>query len=1260
MDTIFTVRNEDLERLNSKEAVDFFRELLWAEATTLGIGKNLINVPSAITVADGGIDAEIRDVEIQGGQGIIKPGLTRYQIKTGKIKISQDHHIKEILFKEGSEDLRPMIKSCLDKDGTLVIVLFGFDNPETKDDQIINKFKEKLSPIDEKYDEAKIEIWRQNNLIGFLKPFPSLVLELKGLGDLPFQTHKTWSSNKDMSCEFVKTADFDEKAKSIQEILRSSDQAKHLRIIGEAGCGKTRFILEATRTEDISPLVIYTKASGFINGPLFGYICRQDNSFHVIIVVDECDLLQRINIWNPLANLGSRIKIISIYNEEKYEEHDIYYPKIPRLSATEMKNIVLSYGVPEDQVNKWIELAGDSPRFAHMIGINLKYYPDEILRPVEGIYDRIVAGYDDPNSDEVKRRKTVLMHLALFKRFGYRPPVEGEANAIAGIIEKVDRNITKGKFLEIVKTLADMKILQGENILYITPKALHIWMWIEWWKTYGHSFNLDDFLQDIPDGTSLREWFYEMFKYAKESEAASHTVRDLLGGSGPFQNHEYLKTELGSRFFSALTDADPKQALEYLKKTIGTKSKDELLRFTTGRREIVWALEKTAMQRDLFADSARLLLALGEAENESWSNNASGVFAGLFSPGYGRVAPTKASPQERFPVLKETMESKSKERRLLALRAVEQALESQNFTRIAGSEYQGLRKLPQWMPKTYGELFDAYRHVWRMMLEHLDSLPADEQQQAIDVLLQRSRGLIQIQDLADMIVGAMHKLIEKPYTNEKEVLAEVIRILHYDGKELPPETRQSLESIQEKLVGKDFSSLMKRYVGMNLLEDKFDEKGNHADQTLPKIEELVQQVIANNELLHPELEWLVTDEAQNGFQFGYELGKQDKNFSLLPRLLEAQRAAGGNASVFFLGGYFRAVFEQNKQEWENQLDLLIKDDKLNIYIPELTWRSGMSDQAAIRILHLAKEGVIGISQFRMFGSGSATKNLSENVLMEWIEYLLSSSETYATYIVLNLYHSYYLRKESNLIPPEELTLRLLTHQSLLQEYDKSKYGPMDDYHWTEIGKAFVKFYPKRSLELADKMLEHFEEKDTIFGSFESQTQVVLNEIAQRYPREVWKQITKYLGPPIDTRAFHITRWLRGGFFKNNRNQGTLSIFPLKEIWKWIDEDVEDRAWYLASFVPNALFRRDGETCLAREVLMRYGDREDVRRELMANFSTEGWVGKASSYHQEKKQHFLDLKEMEDNDNVKRWIDEYVSSLDQEIKQEKFWEERDEL
>ena len=61
--TILTVEGSHLERLNPEQAVGIIRELLWAEATKYGISKNLINVPSAITVADGGIDATVQNVK---------------------------------------------------------------------------------------------------------------------------------------------------------------------------------------------------------------------------------------------------------------------------------------------------------------------------------------------------------------------------------------------------------------------------------------------------------------------------------------------------------------------------------------------------------------------------------------------------------------------------------------------------------------------------------------------------------------------------------------------------------------------------------------------------------------------------------------------------------------------------------------------------------------------------------------------------------------------------------------------------------------------------------------------------------------------------------------------------------------------------------------------------------------------------------------------------------------------------------------------
>jgi hypothetical protein len=204
---VFAITNEQLGALDAESAVDRFRELLWAEATTLGIGKNLINVPSAINFADGGIDAEVRDAVIEGGQGIIKPGTTRYQIKTGHFRLIESSRIDEILFRPSSlkkgatRELQPRIKSCFDKDGTLVIVLFGWDEPETTDDQILDKIQEKLKEVEPAYASAKTEIWRQNAIRGFLAPYPSLALRVTGRQDLSFLTHPSGSLGMSMDVE---------------------------------------------------------------------------------------------------------------------------------------------------------------------------------------------------------------------------------------------------------------------------------------------------------------------------------------------------------------------------------------------------------------------------------------------------------------------------------------------------------------------------------------------------------------------------------------------------------------------------------------------------------------------------------------------------------------------------------------------------------------------------------------------------------------------------------------------------------------------------------------------------------------------------------------------------------------------------------------------------------------------------------------------------------------------------------------------------
>jgi len=168
-------------------------------------------------------------------------------------------------------------------------------------------------------------------------------------------------------------------------------------------------------------------------------------------------------------------------------------------------------------------------------------------------------------------------------------------------------------------------------------------------------------------------------------------------------------------------------------------------------------------------------------------------------------------------------------------------------------------------------------------------------------------------------------------------------------------------------------------------------------------------------------------------------------------------------------------------------------------------------------------------------------------------------------------------------------------------------------------------------------------------------QEFLREIAEKNPRKLWKSVQKYLGPPIDTRAFCIREWLKGEM--NLKKKGALEYFDPNDIWDWTEDDVENRAWYLATFVPPTLSYSENDTCLARELLVRYGDRKDVRDSFSANYSTEARIGSISEHYVDKKRYLLEFKKHETDKNVVKWIDEYIERLERDIERANIEEER---
>ena len=138
---------------------------------------------------------------------------------------------------------------------------------------------------------------------------------------------------------------------------------------------------------------------------------------------------------------------------------------------------------------------------------------------------------------------------------------------------------------------------------------------------------------------------------------------------------------------------------------------------------------------------------------------------------------------------------------------------------------------------------------------------------------------------------------------------------------------------------------------------------------------LAAEAVQDHTLLKPNLPWLVTKEAENGFAFGQALAKRDSEFSLLSDILDAAQSAGTEATSFFLGGYLREMSERTLSFYRTFSTSISSDDRLSHLLIELTWRSGTNDDAVMRLVKLAREKKVNPLEFRLLTFGRAVSAL---------------------------------------------------------------------------------------------------------------------------------------------------------------------------------------------------------------------------------------------------------------------------------------------
>lgn len=310
----FELEDEDIRRFNTHEAVEFYRKLLWAEASDADVIQSSAHVPQRIHVADGGIDAKVEDAN-PTREDLIPAGTSGYQIKSSDIA---PRECKEEVTNDPG-DLKPRVEKLLDQDGTYVLVVFeelvgkaskeGKDKLQTRKEALIEKF------ADLNYPNASVRVYDTSKLIGIINRFPALVAQESGLYHV--QDYNTWKPRATKQAEtFVADPARENQIQTIRVAVREpSENCPVIRVTGLPEVGKTRLVFEALNEDDLKNRVIHATAREFDCSGVASRL-QMDSEWSAIIVVDECNSGDHKHFSDQFGSRGDRLTLITISTDQ--------------------------------------------------------------------------------------------------------------------------------------------------------------------------------------------------------------------------------------------------------------------------------------------------------------------------------------------------------------------------------------------------------------------------------------------------------------------------------------------------------------------------------------------------------------------------------------------------------------------------------------------------------------------------------------------------------------------------------------------------------------------------------------------------------------------------------------------------------------------------------------------------------------------------------------------------------------------------------
>ena len=1248
----FAPHPNELGQLDSKQGPSLFLRLLRCEVIANGLSPKDVVLSSNSNAPDGGIDAKVDNSPTSNA--LLAKGSTYYQIKTGPgFKPWQPSTLKKELFGKSNafpskKRLGNAIKTCLEQNGTYALVTLGYDllpyqHTETRT-HLTNLFQACG------YAEPKVAVYGQGQIAGELDKYPSLCLDLIGLDDGGFRTIEDWENNAQMQVVLQLGSEQEKFIKEIRAALQEN-AVQHIRVLGEPGIGKTRLVLESVSDDDIAPSVVYVPSGeAFQKSILFNELLKSDR-YSVTLVIDDCDNRDRASIWSALKS-RSGIKLITIdHGPDETHDSAMRTYHCPPLADEQIKNILFGYLQQNVDLHNWAGWCSGSPRVAHLVGENLKSNPDHVLKsPADvPIWDRFIIGHKEMDNWEAEQYRIVLRYIALFQRFGFESPVSNEGEFICSLVKENDPDITWGRFQTIVKHYRGKRILQGSHTLFIVPKALHVHLWVDFWKNYGREFPFQAFMERIPAG--MKHWFLQLFIYAHEAPPAQNLVKDILSTTGPFSDHDFLVSETGFRFLNYLSEADSSATLALLERTIKTWSHEQLYAWHTGRQDIVFALEKIVVWDEYFTRAVNVLIPMALAENAGYSNNSKGLLLSLFNVGLGWAA-TQAAPSKRLPILKDLVMSNDAGRRALGLEMCQQWLKTRSDPRIIGAEYQGLKPTIEfWRPKTYGEVFYYWREVLCFLRVEMKGFNIADRKRVVEVLITASEDLVRIEAMAGEVMDILFDLGEDKEINRESLVRFVIRTLHGNTDDLDKTILARVRQLDKVLTGTSLWERTERYVlHSTWQEGHLFDGGERKESELSgkRVRALAGEYMRALTTFSKHLPKLIRASGRRLPELGMECGKlAESKFD--EELLKHIESGHPDINGFFVSGYLGGLRTQDEKRWETLLHRLLHNRVTRKIAIACIGRSDFTEALLRDMLILLREGKIDSTAFAGFAFRQDRDKISDHLFQEIITTLLRRPNQTSVNISRRLVYNYYFAQGSSADFPEELVFEVLALSSATEPHSS-----MAD--WNDLAKGFIKKHPTRSMDLLNEILKNIRQishhGDTSF------IEEVAVEIVRDHPLEAWKVISEIpVSKPEGRRT--VFRWLAdtglGDMPEDMPKENVVNYLPVEEVLRWIKDDPEQRLWLIQEILPQTLDQVKGGR-LTRLFIEEFCHDDHVAYSLFGHLG--GMSLLKSDYLSRKRDEARRWLTEISSVKIQSWLGKYIDYLNDQIKDAKIREERE--